>query len=201
MTIQQEIEKTEEARKFVLESGLVTDSVIKIYDDKLAKLRLQLQQSSEKKNDLASNVEQSADATSADARQQSSTTKPSGDNLDVAVHSVNVANNPVLSEKWVGLAHESKFKSTDAYEQFMKCKTRLKTLVTNWLNSKRKRDADLKKNLAIDLCREMTRVVNNDAKAEYKPLLIGLKFSVTHDHTRYQYGCDETLLDNIFKLK
>lgn len=159
----------------------------------------------EKKNDSASSVEQSAVATSADAQQQSSATKPSDErsNLDVEipVNDGNIGNDIALGEKWVGLAHESKFKSTDAYEQFMKYKSRLKTLVTNWLNSKRKRDGDLKKNLAIDICREMERVVRNDAKAEYKDLLLNLKFSVTCDHTRYQYGCDISLLDKIFNSK
>ena len=120
--------------------------------------------------------------------------------MAIPVNDANIGNDIALGEKWVGLAHESKFKSTDAYEQFMKYKSRLKTLVTNWLNSKRKRDGDLKKNLAIDICREMERVVRNDAKAEYKDLLLNLKFSVTCDHTRYQYGCDISLLDKIFNL-
>jgi len=158
---------------------------------------------SEKKNDLANSiVEPSAVATSADAQQQLSTTSPKseGTNLDVGVHFSGDSSNDILGKKWVGKAHKDSFLTAKAFERFMKVKHKLKTLIVNFLKLEDTEINDAsKKNTMIDLSRELARIVNNDVKKEYKKDLLERKFFVRKGKNKVFYGCDEKLINNIFK--
>ena len=76
---------------------------------------------------------------------------------------------------------------------------RLKTLLVNWLKSKQQTDAGSKKNLMIDLSKELKRVVGNEVLPQYRNEILEIKFHVKNGKEKVFYGCNEKLIDNIFK--
>lgn len=181
-------------------------SVAKAYDKKINELIIILESSSpvvEKKNENAAQgaIPQHASAAVADAPPQSSITKPNSetDNLDVATHSNISTDNPVLITRFIGLIHEEKFKTNEGYRLFMKVKNRLRTLIVNWLKMKVKRGGDLKKNAMIDLSIELKRIAHSEVKEQFKEEILSIKFFVSNGKKKVFYGCNEELINELFK--
>jgi len=206
MTIQEKIQEYKAAKKRGEESGMIPPKVLQWYQDEIDKLSLQLsggQLVVEKKNDSeSSNVEQSAVATNADAQQQYSATKPSGNSLDVEVYPVSDDTDSISDKKWIGKAHKDSFKSISAFNRFMKIKHKLKTMLVNFLKMKDKEFNDAsKKNAMTELSQELSRIVKNDVKKEYQKDLLERKFFVKNGKEKVFYGCNERLINDIFKTK
>lgn len=206
MTISEEIKKLETEREIVKNNKFSNPDILTVYDRSIESLKKLLKEpatTTEKKNDSEpSAAEQSAIVKSADAQQQYSTTKPNGNNLDVAVYSVGDDTNSVSDKKWIGKAHKDSFKSISAFNRFMKIKHKLKTMLVNFLKMKDKEFNDAsKKNAMTELSQELSRIVKNDVKKEYQKDLLERKFFVKNGKEKVFYGCDETLINNIFKTK
>lgn len=203
MTIMQEIKKLETERESVRLNKFSNPEILAVYDRSIEKLKARLKNEpsvSEKKNESES-IPNDASAIAANAEPQLSQQKSSveRDNSNLALENSPVSGIDADFKKWIGLVHQEKFKNKAAYSLFIKAKNRLKTVLTNWLKSKRKRDGLAKKNETIDLCKEMTRLVNEDATVQGRAELLKMVFLITHEGKQYFYGCDAKLLNDFFK--
>ena len=117
----------------------------------------------------------------------------------MANHSNIGIDNPVLITRFIGLIHEDKFKTNTGYRLFMKVKNRLRTLIVNWLKMKVKRGGELKKNAMIDLSVELNRIAQNEVKDQFKEEILSIKFFVSDGKEKVFYGCDDKLINELFK--